>query len=72
MNLLLLFAAVVSKLVPLTVTEVVGVPIVGLKLVIVGALDVLTVKDVALEAEPPGEVTAITPVVADEGTVVTI
>lgn len=68
----LLFAAVVSKLVPLIVTAVVGVPIVGLKLLMVGALDVLTVKEVALEAEPPGDVTAITPVVADEGTLVTI
>ena len=69
---MLLLNAVVSKLVPLIETEVPLVPIVGVKLVIVGALELTTVKLVALEIDPAGEVTLITPVVAPEGTLVTI
>ena len=67
-------AATVSKLVPLIVTAVPGVPIVGVNPVIVGAagLPVVTVKDVVVVAEPNGDVTVTTPVVAPDGTVVTI
>jgi hypothetical protein len=59
-----------SKFVPLTVTAVPGVPIPGVKPVIVGApLVLVTVKEVALVAEPPGAVTLMVPVVAPAGTV---
>ncbi len=53
----------VSKLVPLIVTAVPGVPIVGVNPVIVGAPGppVVTVKDAALPAEPAGDVTVTTP-----------
>jgi len=62
-----------SKLVPEIVTAVPGVPMVGVKPVIVGApLSVVTVKTEALVAEPLEMVTPIEPVVALEGTVVTI
>ena len=47
-------------------------PIVGVKLVIVGAVDALTVKGALLVAEPAGVVTAINPEVAPDGTLVTI
>ena len=53
------------KFVPLICTLVPTGPLVGVKLVIVGA----TVKLLALLAVPPGVVTAIGPVVAPEGTV---
>jgi hypothetical protein len=60
-------------LVPVTVTAVPGAPILGLNPVIVGApVDDVTVKTELLLAEPPGEVTAIAPVVAPLGTLVTI
>ena len=72
LNRVLLLNAVVSKLVPLIETEVPLVPIVGVKLLIVGALELTTVKLVALEIDPAGEVTLIKPVVAPEGTLVTI
>jgi len=58
--------------VPLIETDVPLVPIVGVKLLIVGASDELTVNELLLDADPPGAVTAITPVVAPDGTVVTI
>jgi hypothetical protein len=54
------------------VTAVPGVPIVGLNPVIVGApLDVFTVKGAPLCADPAGVLTAIGPVVAPAGTLVT-
>jgi len=63
-------SAVASKLVPHTVTAVPGVPIVGVKPVIVGAPEVPdeTVKFAALVAFPDGDVTAIGPVDAPDGT----
>jgi len=62
-----------SKFVPLTVTVVPGVPMVGVKPVMVGApVEAVTVKAAALVADPPGAVTPITPVVAPVGTVATI
>jgi hypothetical protein len=72
LNFVLFFEAVVSKLVPLTVTLVPEAPIVGVKLLIVGALEAETVKEVLLETEPAEVVTLIGPVVAPVGTVVTI
>jgi hypothetical protein len=48
------------------------VPIVGEILLIVGAVEVVTVKDVLLETVLPETVTWITPVVAPLGTVVVI
>jgi hypothetical protein len=63
----------VLKLVPVTVTAVPGVPIAGVNPVIVGApVEEVTVKTELLAAEPLGEVTAMNPVVAPAGTVVTI
>jgi hypothetical protein len=56
------------KFVPVIVTLVPVGPLVGVKLVIVGAL-ALTVKLVALVAVPPGVVTLSGPVVAPAGTV---
>ena len=53
----LFFAAVVSKFVPLIVKLVPEAPIVGVKLVIVGAVEDVTVKDVLLETEFPETVT---------------
>ncbi len=58
-------ALALLKFVPLIWTLVPTGPLVGVKLVIVGA----TVKLLALVAVPPGVVTAIGPVVAPEGTV---
>ena len=55
------------KLVPVRITEVPTAPLLGLKLVIVGATTV-TVKLVLLVTVPPGVVTAIGPVVAPLGT----
>ena len=55
------------KFVPLIVTLVPTGPLVGAKLVIVGAG--MTVKLLALLAVPPGVVTLIGPVVAPAGTV---
>ena len=54
------------------VTEVPPTPIVGEMLLIVGAELAATVNDVLLVADPDGVVTAIVPVVAPEGTEVTI
>jgi len=56
------------KFVPLIVTLLPTAPLVGVKLVIVGALAV-TVKLLALVAVPPGVVTLSGPVVAPAGTV---
>ena len=56
------------KFVPLIVTLVPTGPLVGAKLVIVGAL-APTVKLLALVAVPPGVVTVSGPVVAPAGTV---
>ena len=73
LNLRIFPDSTVSKFVPLTVTAVPGVPIVGVKPVMVGApITDVTVNTSALVAEPPGAVTPITPVVALAGTVVTI
>ena len=58
------------KLVPLIFTLLPAVPLVGLKLLTVGALR--TEKLLALVAVPPGAVTAIRPVVAPAGTVAVI
>jgi hypothetical protein len=60
-----------SKFVPLMVTTVPATPIVGENPVMVGA-DEATTNDVPLVAEPLGVVTAMAPVVAPAGTVVTI
>jgi hypothetical protein len=73
LNTTLLLATVISKLVPVMVTAVPGVPIVGLNPVIVGApVAAVTVKGVLLVVEPVGVATVIGPVVAPDGTVVTI
>jgi hypothetical protein len=67
-----LWLGVGSKFVPLIATAVPGVPMVGVKLVMVGApLVAVTVKAALLEADPAGEVTPIKPVVAAAGTVTT-
>jgi hypothetical protein len=59
--------------VPVTVTAAAGVPMLGLNPVIVGApAEEVTVKVELLAAEPLGEVTPISPVVAPAGRVVTI
>ena len=71
LNLVLFFDAVVSKFVPLMVTLVPEAPMVGDRLVIVGAVDAATVNEVLLETEPAEVVTLIAPVVAPLGTVVT-
>ena len=62
----------VSKFVPVIVKAVPDVPIVGVKLVIVGAVETLTVKVALLVASPVGVLTEIVPVVAPVGTLVTI
>src|SRR5262245_4236444 len=65
-----LFPGAGSKFVPVIDTAVPGVPIVGVKLVIVGApLVVVTVNGALLEADPAGAVTPIVPVAAPAGTV---
>src|SRR5450631_949605 len=60
------------KLVPLITTGVATAPLVGLKLLIVGSGDEVTVKFVDEFAVPPGVVTWIAPVVAPVGTAVLI
>jgi hypothetical protein len=73
LNRVAFLLGVVSKLVPVIVTAAPGVPMVGVKLVIVGIpLLAVTVKAVLLAADPPGPVTAINPVTAPPGTVATI
>ena len=67
-----LWLGVNSKFVPVIETAVPGVPIVGVKLVIVGApLVAVTVNGALLEADPDGVVTPIEPVLAPAGTVTT-
>src|SRR5215510_13128215 len=67
-----LFAAVVSKLVPLIVTAVPATPMFGVKLVIAGVAEAVTVNGALLVASPVGVLTVIEPVVAPDGTLVTI
>ena len=67
-----LFAVTVSKLVPLIVTAVPAGPMFGVKPVIVGEAEAVTVNDVLLVARPNGVLTVISPVVAPAGTLVTI
>jgi hypothetical protein len=72
LNLRMLLAGTVSKLVPVTVTGVPALPIVGVNPVIVGApVEEATVNAALLVAEPFGVVTPMGPVVAPEGTAVT-
>jgi hypothetical protein len=66
------FAGVRSKFVPLMVNAVPEVPIGGVKPVITGAVDAVTVKLVVLVADPFGAVIAIGPLVAPEGTATAI
>jgi hypothetical protein len=67
-----LFVGATSKFAPVTETGVPGVPIVGVKLVIPGMLELVTLKVVLLVADPLGLVTAMGPVVAPLGTLTTI
>ena len=60
----------VSKLVPVTVTDAPAWPTDGVKPVMAGAPEpAVTVKGLALVADPAGAVTAIGPVVAAAGTI---
>jgi hypothetical protein len=61
-----------SKFVPVIVTLVPDVPIVGVNPVTVGAPEAPTTNEVLVVAAPAGEVTLIGPVVAPAGTLVTI
>jgi hypothetical protein len=61
-----------SKFVPLIVTNVLELPIVGLKLIMVGALGAFVTVKVGPVAFPDGAVTVIGPVAAPEGTDATI
>jgi len=61
-----------ARFVPWIVTFVPAPPLAGVKLVIVGEDDTVTVKFVELVAVPPGVVTEIGPVVAADGTVAMI
>lgn len=71
LNVILSLAST-SKFVPLIDIDVPGVPIVGVKLVMVGAPEFdVTVKFEVLDTEPEGVVTVIGPVVALAGTVTT-
>jgi hypothetical protein len=72
LNLSELRLAIVSKFVPLTVTLVPATAVVGENPEIVGAVEATTANVVALVAFPAGVVTAIVPVVAVVGTLVTI
>jgi hypothetical protein len=61
------------KFVPVMVTGLSGESMPGVKPEIVGApVAVVTVNELLLVAVPDGDVTLMTPVVADEGTVATI
>src|SRR5438876_12377520 len=68
------FALLVSKFVPVIVSPLPGTPVVGVKLVIVGAPfpPLVTVKTLVLVAVPEGAITVMVPVVAPDGTVVMI
>ena len=72
LNFVLLFWKAGSKFVPVIVTAVPTVPIVGEKPVMVGDSESPTTNAVALEALPVDVVTDIGPVVAPAGTLVTI
>src|SRR5688572_27110353 len=72
LNVTRLCVVVVWKLVPVTVTAVPSTPMAGEIPLIVGAELTATVNDVLLVADPVGVVTAIVPVVAPDGSVVTI
>ena len=61
-----------EKFVPLMVTDVPVLPLVGVKLEIVGAGPAVTVNEDALVAVPPAVVTVIGPVVTPAGTVAVI
>lgn len=67
LNLTVLFAGVVSKFVPVIVTEDPTGPLIGLKLLIVGGVTI--VKFAELVAVSPFTVTVIAPEVAPTGTV---
>ncbi len=56
--------------VPVITTDVPTDPLVGLKLVIVGAGEGFTMNDADESTKPPGVVTLMAPVVAPGGTVV--
>lgn len=71
LNFKLLFEGVGSKFVPVIVTAVPAVPMVGLKPVTVGAVFAPTVNAEVDVAVPAGEVIEIVPVVAPLGTVTT-
>jgi len=62
------FASTASKLVPVSVTVAPARPVVGVKLVMVGARLVVTTKGEGPEADPAGVVTPTVPVVAPVGT----
>ena len=68
------FEGLASKFVPVIVTAVPAAPTAGENPVMVGmpAVPADTLNEAALVAEPVGDVTAIAPVVALAGTVVTI
>lgn len=71
LNLRLFLEGTVSKFVPVTVTAVDDVPILGVNPVIVGApVEEVTVNTESLVSEPVGETIPIVPVVAPAGTVV--
>ena len=72
LNVTALLAGVVSNLVPEMDTDVFDVPIVGVKLVMVGTVEAVTVNEAPLVIDALGVVIAIDPVVAPDGTVVTI
>jgi hypothetical protein len=61
-----------SKFDPAIVTVVPGAPEAGLKLEIVGPVEVVTVKGELEVLEPPGAVTVIGPLEAPAGTTATI
>jgi hypothetical protein len=71
LNLTALLAADGWKFLPAIVTAVPELANVGVKPVMLGGLEATT-KGLLLEAEPAGAVTVMGPIVAPEGTVVTI
>ena len=72
LNVALFNVGAAWKFVPVIATNVPWIPTVGLKLLIVGASNDEIVKGFALDEEWPVTVTPIGPLVADDGTVVTI
>src|SRR5262245_42662165 len=72
LNVTRLFAAVLSKFAPFTVTALPGTPMAGAKLVMIGAPPIaVTVKGSLAVAIPCGAARLIGPVVAPSGTVAT-